>query len=93
VVLPDVEDPKAAPDAHVSKNGDSAFVEVELGSDKLEKWQNLSKLQGFAALCADSEQARERLVSECKLAKVKGKATDLDTLIGSIKSPLWAERW
>lgn len=94
-VMPPVEG-KAEPDAMVVKGEDQVYVEVEFGNDKPAKWRNLTDLQGFVALCAATEDKRSRLVSECKLDRLKGKATDIETLIqesGGVTGNLWLEKW
>ena len=94
-VLPPVEG-KAEPDVLVEQGEDKICVEVELGNDKPAKWRNLNTLQGFVALCAATEDKRSRLVAECKLDKLKGMATDIETLIqesGGVTGNLWFERW
>ncbi len=95
-MLPPVEGTRAQPDALVRKNGDKVYVEVELGEDKANKWRNMAELQGFVAICTATESKRGRLVSECKLDRLKGMATDIETLIqesGGIKGRLWLEQW
>jgi hypothetical protein len=50
-------------------------------------------------LCAATQKSRARLVGDCKLDKLAGLATDLETLInGKFKeinaaSPLWQVSW
>jgi hypothetical protein len=106
-VLPQVEgvETNAVPDGFISrrlKDGslETNYVEVELSSKELDaKWHNLSQLQGHVALCARSEKRRVRLVGDCKLKKLHGLATDLETLIAckvpdiSEDTPLWADEW
>jgi len=95
-VVPEVEG-TAQPDAVVERENDRAYVEVELGNEKPEKWRNLSALQGFVALCATTEMRRAQLVAECKLYRLAGRATDLETLIqfsgGATNGRLWVEEW
>ncbi len=98
-VMPVVDGP-AQPDIRVSRDGETHYVEVELGKrDRPAKWKNLAKLQGYVALCAADLAGRQRLIGDCKLAKLKGRATDLKTLdvkrIYEItpKEPLWVEEW
>jgi hypothetical protein len=50
------------------------------------------------ALCASTRQARARLIEICKLDKLAGTATDLESMIGKFRdinseSPLWLEDW
>jgi hypothetical protein len=94
-VLPDVEG-NAKPDVLVIKGEERIFVEVEFGEDKPNKWRNLAELQGFVALCAATAEKRSKLVAECKLDKLSGIATDIETLIqesGGITGKLWVEKW
>jgi hypothetical protein len=94
-VLPEVEG-KAAPDVLVKKGDERILVEVEFGEDKPNKWRNLAELQGFVALCAATAEKRSKLVAECKLDKLSGIATDIETLIqesGGIPGKLWIEKW
>ena len=94
-VLPDVEG-NAAPDVLVKKDGERIFVEVEFGENKANKWRNLAELQGFVALCAATAEKRSKLVAECKLDKLNGIATDIETLIqesGGVPGKLWVEKW
>ncbi|NIM95423.1 MAG: hypothetical protein GTO18_17135 [Anaerolineales bacterium] len=58
-----VEVTRAQPDALVRRNGDSIYIEVELGEDNANKWRNMAELQGFVALCAATEATRERQYS------------------------------
>ncbi len=95
-VLPPVPgDTAAAPDVLVEKDGERIYVEVELGADKHRKWQNLADLQGFVALCAPTAKHRMALSAECRLAKLPGRATDLETLIRDREGQgdLWVEAW
>jgi hypothetical protein len=106
-VLPQIEgvQTNAIPDVAVSRSLmdgslETFYVEVELSSKELDaKWRNLTQLQGRVALCARSEKRRARLVGDCKLKKLHGVATDLETLIAckvpeiSEATPLWAEDW
>jgi hypothetical protein len=94
-VLPPVEG-KSEPDVMVEKGDEKIYVEVEFGSDKPAKWRNLANLQGFVALCAATEDKRSKLVAECKLDRLKGRATDIETLIkesGGVVGNLWHEKW
>jgi hypothetical protein len=94
-VLPYVEG-NAEPDVLVMKGEERIFVEVEFGQDKPNKWRNMAELQGFIALCAATAEKRSKLVAECKLDKLNGIATDIETLIqesGGVLGKLWAEKW
>lgn len=71
----------AAPDAHVSRNDESLYVEVEdesgSGERRLRKWRNQATLQGQAALAAVTPASRTNLVNEARNAGVEhGVATD-----------------
>ena len=99
-VMPDVEG--TVPDVAVHDGEGTYLVEVELGKkDSPAKWRKLSNSQqGQVAICALTPDNRKRLVGDCKLAKIKGVATDLHTLqnqddIYSLTqdTPLWIESW
>jgi hypothetical protein len=98
-VLPEVKG--AAPDIALTKGGKRYFVEVELGDkDRPVKWHKLAQAQVEAALCALDPPGRKRLVADCKLAKLSGRATDLLSLQKQAKiyhltqdTPLWLESW
>lgn len=99
-VLPPVESP-AAPDLLVQRGDQKYFVEVELGQrEKPNKWRNLAELNdGKISLCAATPETRKRLVGDCRLDKLNGIATDLETLVKtkfqtiSEETPLWLEEW
>ncbi len=93
--VPDTGNGKAQPDAAVEKDAEKVFVEVELGQDKPKKWRNLAEMQGFVAICAATYEKRERLVGECKLDKIQGRATDIESLIRASEppGPLWVDHW
>lgn len=100
VVLPEVPGP-ARPDVQVTQGSEQHYVEVELGlKDRPAKWRNLAGLQGHVALCARDVAGRARLVGDCRLAKLSGLATDLETLVLATpyrdltpEHPLWPEMW
>ena len=99
-VLPEVKGIKSAPDAWVMRGNEQFYVEIEMDDkEHLSKWRNQSALNaGQVALCASTRQARARLVEICKLEKLPGMATDLESLIGKFKdinseSPFWMEDW
>lgn len=96
LVVPAVEGP-AQPDSLVQRENEKAYVEVELGNRKPDKWRNLSALQGFVALCAATELRRAQLVAECKHDCLPGRATDIETLIqnsgGAVNGKLWQDEW
>jgi len=96
-VLPEVQ---SAPDAWVMRGNEQFYVEIELDDKQhLSKWRSQSALNaGQVALCASTRQARARLSEICKLEKLPGMATDLESLIGKFKdinaeSPFWMEDW
>ena len=100
-VMPEVEG-GAAPDILVAKGDERCYVEVELGARGSEKqtakWKHLADLQGKVALCAPNVKIRERLVADCRLAKLSGVATDLATLVAkpyheAQAEPLWFKDW
>lgn len=98
-VMPSVAEIR--PDVAVIKGRKRYLVEVELGTkDRPAKWQALTKAQGGVTICALDPDGRRRLMGDCKLAKLKGKATDLHTLQNqddiyslSQDTPLWIESW
>jgi len=100
-ILSPVENTKAVPDLLVLKGGEKWYVEVELGQkENPAKWRNQARLNGGkVALCATTPDARQRLAGDCRLARLSGQATDLETLIkakyGNItdQTELWAESW
>ena len=98
-VCPEVTGP-AAPDAHVSRNDKSLYVEVEdeSGSSerRMRKWRNQAALQGQAAIVAVTPASRTNLVNEARAAGVEhGVTTDLQTLIETQEAggPLWVAEW
>jgi len=99
-VFPEVKGTKSVPDAWVMRGNEQFYVEIELDDkEHLSKWRNQSTLNdGRVALCASTRQARTRLIEICKLDKLAGTATDLESLIGKFRdinseSPLWLEDW
>jgi hypothetical protein len=99
-LLPEVPG-HAAPDVLVVNGAEQHYVEVELGlKDRPAKWRNLAQLQGHVALCARDASGRTRLINDCRLAKLSGMATDLETLVLTVpyrdltqEHPLWVEMW
>jgi hypothetical protein len=107
-IAPESDGP-AAPDLVVIGHGERYLVEVELsargGQKQTRKWRNLAEAQGHVALCAPTAKVRERLVNDCKLAKLNGVATDLESLNVDEKGerkrfynitpddPLWVEEF
>ena len=100
-VVPEV-DGSAVPDILVAKGDQRYFVEVELGTRGSEKqtakWKNLADAHDRVAICAPNVKVRERLVADCRLAKLSGVATDLATLVAtkyyeSKDEPLWVKEW
>ena len=98
-VMPEVEGPN--PDVMITGGKKTYLVEVELGKkDRPAKWKKLAEIQGGVAICGLDSENRKRLVGDCKLAKFKGKATDLRTLQDqgeiynlSQDTPLWVDSW
>jgi hypothetical protein len=100
-VVPEV-DGSAVPDILVAKGDQRYFVEVELGTRGSEKqtakWKNLADAHDRVAICAPNVKVRERLVADCRLAKLSGVATDLATLVAkryyeAKDEPLWLKEW
>ena len=100
-VVPEVEI-GAVPDILVAKDDQRFFVEVELGTRGNEKqtakWKNLADAHDRVAICAPNVKVRERLVKDCRLAKLSGVATDLATLVAkryyeAKDEPLWMKEW
>ena len=107
-IAPDGDGP-VAPDLVVIGHGQKHLVEVELsargGQKQTRKWRNLAEAQGHVALCTPTAKVRERLVGDCKLAKLNGVATDLESLNVDEKGerkrfynitpddPLWVENF
>jgi len=100
-VLPEVKGTKSVPDVWIMRGGERLYVEVELGDkERVSKWRNQSLLNGGqVALCAATPKTRARLVGDCKLDKLAGMATDLETLVRNkfkelnSASPFWLEDW
>ena len=79
-VVPKIESPgQFAPDAIVQEDNEQVLVEVELGYEKIDKWKNMHKAQGFVALCTNSVTHRNTLKRECQSLGIPGRATDLRT--------------
>lgn len=100
-ILPEVTESKSVPDVWIMRVDEKLYVEVELGEkERVAKWRNQAPLNdGRTALCAATQKSRARLVGDCKLDKLPGMATDLETLVrGKFKevnasSPLWLTSW
>jgi len=100
-VLPEVKGTKSVPDVWIMRGNEKLYVEVELGDkERVSKWRNQSLLNGGqVALCAATPKTRARLVGDCKLDKLAGMATDLETLVRNkfkelnSASPFWLEDW
>jgi hypothetical protein len=98
-VLPEAKGLKS--DAWVMRGDEKLYVEVELGEKELvSKWRGQSALNGgCTALCAATPKSRAHLADACKLDKLPGMATDLETLVSSkfklinSASPLWLMNW
>ena len=96
-MLPTVEG-HAVPDVLVSRENERTYVEVEINTnDKLSKWKNLAELNGgFAAVCARTFEAGEKLGAFCKTNGIKlGLSTDLATLFeaGYYGAPVGGQLW
>ena len=100
-ILPPVEDTKAVPDLIVLRSNQKLYVEVELGQkESPTKWRNQADLNsGKVAVCAATPKTRQRLAGDCRLDKLPGLATDLETLVKprlqtiTEETPLWLEEW
>lgn len=98
-VMPAVESQFIMPDVYVERGAaDKAFVEVERGRSKPEKWLNLIALQGYIGVCVMTQERRTIICkNELQLLGVGGLATDLETLKKYIKGVdihrLWVEYW
>ncbi len=100
-ILPPVSGTKAVPDLLVMRGEEKLYVEVELGQkESPTKWRNQAALNGnLVALCAATPETRQRLAGDCRLAKLPGMATDLETLVKfksqdiTEETPLWLEKW
>ena len=100
-ILPPVEETRAVPDLAVRRGDQVLYVEVELGQkESPTKWRNQAKLNGSkVALCAATPETRQRLAGDCRLDKLPGVATDLETLVKvkfqtiTEETPLWMEEW
>ena len=100
-VVPEVKGSKSVPDAWIMRGNEQFYVEIELDDkEHPSKWRSQSALNGGrVALCAATQQSRARLVEICKLDKLAGMATDLETLVkNKFKEinpalPLWLEDW
>ena len=95
LVCPEVE-PPADPDVLIEKDDQLIYVEVEAGSGdperRMKKWRNQRNLQGFAAICAPTENVRRMLVQEARSNTKRGMATDFMWL-REPENDLWAETW
>jgi len=99
-LLPEVVGaPKGAvPDVYVvDKKHRRAYVEVERGHDKQEKWRSQAALQGFVALATLTPRHRQSLVEEVQELRLPGRATDLQTLLRAAQDGrlnwLFPQRW
>jgi DNA-binding PadR family transcriptional regulator len=100
-VLPELTGTKSVPDALILRGNEKWYVEVELGDkERVSKWRNQAALNGGrVALCAATQKTRTRLAGDCRLDKLAGMATDLETLIRNkfkelnSSSPFWLEEW
>jgi hypothetical protein len=86
------------PDACLRKGAEKIYVEIERRQHgHLVKWHKYLLLQHYVAICAFTPEGRRGLVGELKRAGVKGRATDIETLIKGAKTipmgELWAEWW
>ena len=97
-VMPEVDAGRFYPDAVVSKDDESYYVEVELNEQKQSKWKNMATYQRIIALCARTPDHRRLLMDEVESAivahKCKRFGTDLRTLFEQSRDDnlLWIER-
>ena len=94
-VMPELDAGRFYPDALVEKNGESYYVEVELGEQKASKWHNMARHQGVIAVCGRTPEHRAQLLGEAEAAARKYKCnrlgTDLRSLFEQARGgdPLW----
>jgi len=86
------------PDVYVvDKKHRRAYVEVERGHAKQDKWRSLAALQGFVALVTLTPRHRQTLVEEVQELRLPGRATDLQTLLRAAQDGrlnwLFPQRW
>lgn len=99
IVMPIVQRMYTVPDVYVENDTtDKAYVEVERGRHKPEKWRNLYALQGFVAVCVVTKARRRTIIEkEIQPLGIGGIATDLVLLKQSIAlmstNTLWLESW
>lgn len=81
----------------VSREVESLYVDVTF--ERSSAWKSLLPLNGGkAAICTATADLRQRLSGDCKLDKVPGAATDIESLVQlkyEITNPseLWIETW
>lgn len=98
-IMPVVQNKYLAPDVYVERRpGDRAYVEVERGRNKSDKWRHLLSLQGFVAVCVTNHSRRNTIVQkEIQPFGYCGLATDLETLKkatpGQVIQNLWFNKW
>lgn len=98
-ILPIVGNLVVNPDVYVERGElDHAYVEVERGRDSLQKWLNMTALQGFAAVCCMTMRKRRNLVEkEIMPMGIPGIATDLETLNKMANTEardlFWLDHW
>jgi len=95
-VLP--SDANSNADVWIGKESESHYVDVLL--ERNESWRSSAKLNdGSVTLCTGTADLRQRLSGDCKLDKVPGMATDIQTLVQmkyktmNHATNLWAETW
>lgn len=89
------------PDVWIGKGEETFYVNVELSrQEPATKWTNLTQSTGGCiAICAGISDVRQRLAGDCKLDKVPGVATDIETLVKmkyknmDSNTSLWIESW
>jgi hypothetical protein len=94
-------DAQMKPDVWIANGNQSHYVKVELGRPESSSiWRDVSNLNnGVVAICTSTSDARQRLVGDCRLDKIGGVATDIETLVKmkykvlNNSTSLWAEEW
>jgi hypothetical protein len=91
-------DTETSPHIRMEQGGARMLVEIvtslALDFDRLQVQQ---RIQGSVCLCTLNPGQRERIINECKYRQMRGKATDIVSLILDTKSgnpgALWIQNW
>jgi hypothetical protein len=92
------------PDAWLGRGEKSLYALFDDGSDRasmMGRWESLSKLNnGAVAIAATTQAVRDRILADCAVAKLRGVAVDLESIIKESyanveegKSPLWSSEF